>query len=61
MAPITDVLVVECEDTGPGVPLEKLSTLFTPLKDLESRDIRHEKAHDSGLGLYSVATGKCIV
>jgi len=56
MAPITDVLVVECEDTGPGVPLEKLSTLFTPLKDLESREIRHEKAHDSGLGLYSVAT-----
>jgi signal transduction histidine kinase/CheY-like chemotaxis protein len=56
MTPMTDVLVVECEDTGQGVALEKLATLFTPLADVESNEIDPEtKVHSSGLGLYSVA------
>ena len=58
--PKTAVLVVECEDTGPGVPLEKLSNLFMPLKDSESTEIHHIKVPNSGLGLYSVATGRYI-
>lgn len=57
VAPMTDVLVVECEDTGPGIPLEKLPTLFTPLADVQSSDVNHQS--NSGLGLYSVANGKC--
>eukprot|EP00804_Cyclotella_cryptica_P027726 CCRYP_020462-RA/>CCRYP_020462-RA protein AED:0.06 eAED:0.06 QI:995/1/1/1/0.75/0.66/9/93/889 len=52
----TDLLVVECEDTGPGVPLEKYSTLFTPFADVESNRMSHCKMHNSGLGLFSVAT-----
>eukprot|EP00804_Cyclotella_cryptica_P021470 CCRYP_005801-RB/>CCRYP_005801-RB protein AED:0.03 eAED:0.03 QI:539/1/1/1/0.8/1/6/757/749 len=56
MTPKTDVLVVECEDTGPGIALEKYSTLFTPLADVESSRMNHIKMHNSGLGLYSVAT-----
>lgn len=59
MTPMTDVLVVECEDTGEGIGLEKLATLFTPLEDVESSDLDPEsKVHSSGLGLYSVAIGK---
>jgi hypothetical protein len=60
MTPKTDVLVVECEDTGPGIPLDKYPTLFTPLADVESNHTSHSKMHNSGLGLYSVATGECI-
>lgn len=55
MTPLTDVLVIECEDTGPGIALEKLATLFTPLAGIESSSADHNKMHNSGLGLYSVA------
>jgi CheY-like chemotaxis protein len=55
MTPLTDVLVVECEDTGPGIELDKLATLFQPLSDVESSVAYHNKMHNSGLGLYSVA------
>ena len=59
MSPKTDVLVVECEDTGPGIPLDKYPALFTPLADVEPSRTSHIKMHNSGLGLYSVATGEC--
>ena len=58
MSPKTDVLVVECEDTGPGIPLYKYPTLFTPLADVEPSRMNHSKMHNSGLGLYSVSTGE---
>lgn len=61
MTPMTDVLVVECEDTGQGIALEKLATLFTPLADVETNDIDPEsKVRSSGLGLYSVANGELL-
>lgn len=56
VAPKADMLVVECEDTGPGVDLNKYSTLFTPHADVDSSQMNHSKMTNSGLGLYSVAT-----
>jgi len=56
VAPKMDVLVVEVHDTGPGVELEKYPTLFTPVSDGLSSEVRHSKMSNSGLGLYSVAT-----
>ncbi len=50
VAPKSDVLVVEVQDTGPGIELDKYSTLFTPDGDGSA-----SKTH-SGIGLYSVAT-----
>eukprot|EP00573_Skeletonema_grethae_P011720 CAMPEP_0201699314 /NCGR_PEP_ID=MMETSP0578-20130828/23295_1 /ASSEMBLY_ACC=CAM_ASM_000663 /TAXON_ID=267565 /ORGANISM="Skeletonema grethea, Strain CCMP 1804" /LENGTH=902 /DNA_ID=CAMNT_0048186055 /DNA_START=199 /DNA_END=2903 /DNA_ORIENTATION=- len=51
VAPKCDVLVVEVHDTGPGIDLDKYSTLFTPNGSDESAQSTH-----SGIGLYSVAT-----
>lgn len=51
VAPKCDVLVVEVHDTGPGIDLDKYSTLFTPNNSDESAQSTH-----SGIGLYSVAT-----
>lgn len=51
VAPKSDVLVVEVHDTGPGIDLDKYTTLFTPNDNDESAQRTH-----SGIGLYSVAT-----
>ncbi|KAL7497558.1 hypothetical protein ACHAWT_006100 [Skeletonema menzelii] len=51
VAPKSDVLVVEVHDTGPGIDLDKYTTLFTPNHNDESARRTH-----SGIGLYSVAT-----
>jgi len=51
VAPKCDVLVVEVHDTGPGIDLDKYTTLFTPNGNDESAQRTH-----SGIGLYSVAT-----
>ncbi len=50
VAPKSDVLVVEVHDTGPGIDLDKYSTLFTPNGSDKSAQSTH-----SGIGLYSVA------
>lgn len=50
VAPRSDMLVVEVHDTGPGIDLDKYSTLFTPNGNNGSA----KKTH-SGIGLYSVA------
>lgn len=55
MTPMTDVLVVECEDTGPGIAIDKLATLFTPSDEVKSSTSHDNKMYNSGLGLYSVA------
>ncbi len=51
VAPKCDVLVFEVHDTGPGIDLDKYTTLFTP----DSNDESAQRTH-SGIGLYSVAT-----
>lgn len=75
ISPITedgrDKLLFECEDTGPGVPIEKYPNLFKPVEEYgednaanscmkPSKDGGFEavstmKTSDLGLGLYSVA------
>lgn len=54
-------LVFECEDSGPGIDVEKLPNLFSPYIDKKIHHRRGSSRNDSlelpnvGLGLYSVA------
>eukprot|EP00550_Attheya_septentrionalis_P005297 CAMPEP_0198289726 /NCGR_PEP_ID=MMETSP1449-20131203/7816_1 /TAXON_ID=420275 /ORGANISM="Attheya septentrionalis, Strain CCMP2084" /LENGTH=885 /DNA_ID=CAMNT_0043988103 /DNA_START=300 /DNA_END=2954 /DNA_ORIENTATION=- len=57
-----DMLVFECEDTGPGIDVKMYPSLFLPFstKDNDtvsgSSDIYHVDMSDFGLGLFSIAT-----
>jgi signal transduction histidine kinase len=47
-----DGLAVEVRDTGPGIPEEKLATIFEPFEHLEA--VRHKHTPGIGLGLAVV-------
>jgi len=64
-----DHVVFECEDTGPGIEVEKYPSLFVPFcgeEDAQKRlqftaankdfGLDHTQMNNSGLGLYSVAS-----